>query len=512
MEAWSWLRDLLPRKRDTATSLGWSHRRVVAWHLRLDALTSAFTASPEEPEQRSRMTIAQLPPDILIRISEELFEDDCLHALCSCALVNHEFHSAASRLLYRSVTLAPAFTNTINLKRRSQELNPQFIAALLPKNSAFVLELTINGFLLSRPAPLNAFSQTLKDAIQQWINLCSFTLTPSTYPSDLVETIIPQISKCSHLRELTVGSLCGSDENAHLLVQILGLESLTIQDPKSAILQLLPEWLDRLKGTLISLGLQNNCGSVTPGVLRSLAVSLKQIQSLTLGLSYSLTNDDVFSFLNELSMLQDLQLDYYMQLRPPTTQVYLPNLRSFTIRHKKITDRTGTPYLSRWIRQVASQSPIEELVLLTERGYPSGATVNLDGVVQHLRSRHHTTLRVLNMNPSYVRKKTLRKLFSDCPHLEEVGVGIHASLLEELPKLLDSGSQLRTLTLNTPMLRHSRARLGREKVEEVMSGRPSPLHQIRLNRSRWKGAWATTPEGIVEFVVEERPNDNRSTW
>lgn len=119
----------------------------------------------------------------------------------------------------------------------------------------------------------------------------------------------------------------------------------------------------------------------------------------------------------------------FQQLRPPTTQVYLPNLRSFTIRHKKITDRTGTPYLSRWIRQVASQSPIEELVLLTERGYPSGATVNLDGVVQHLRSRHHTTLRVLNMNPSYVRKKTLRKLFSDCPHLEEVGVGIHASLL-----------------------------------------------------------------------------------
>ena len=116
------------------------------------------------------MAIAQLPPDILIRVCEELLEDNCLHALYSCALVNHEFHSAASRLLYRSVTLAPAFTNTINLKRRSQELvsiysttgtrnltdtwqNPQFTTACLPKNFAFVLELIISGerFVLVPP-------------------------------------------------------------------------------------------------------------------------------------------------------------------------------------------------------------------------------------------------------------------------------------------------------------------------------------------------------------------------
>ena len=57
---------------------------------------------------------------------------------------------------------------------------------------------------------------------------------------------------------------------------------------------------------------QNNCGSVTPGVLRSLAPPLINIRGFTLGLSYSLTNDDIFTFLNELTQLQDLQLYYYI--------------------------------------------------------------------------------------------------------------------------------------------------------------------------------------------------------
>lgn len=58
--------------------------------------------------------------------------------------------------------------------------------------------------------------------------------------------------------------------------------------------------------------LQNNCGSVTPGVLRSLVSPLGNLHSFVLGLSYSLANDDIFAALNQLPLLQELQLHYYM--------------------------------------------------------------------------------------------------------------------------------------------------------------------------------------------------------
>lgn len=58
--------------------------------------------------------------------------------------------------------------------------------------------------------------------------------------------------------------------------------------------------------------LQDNCGSVTPGVLRSCVPHLTQIQALALGLSYSLGNDDVFAFVQGLPNLKDLDLRYYL--------------------------------------------------------------------------------------------------------------------------------------------------------------------------------------------------------
>jgi hypothetical protein len=59
--------------------------------------------------------------------------------------------------------------------------------------------------------------------------------------------------------------------------------------------------------------IQDNCGSITPGVLRSFLPHVcGALRELTLGLSYSLTNDDVFSFVAQLPQLEWLQLRYYL--------------------------------------------------------------------------------------------------------------------------------------------------------------------------------------------------------
>ena len=59
--------------------------------------------------------------------------------------------------------------------------------------------------------------------------------------------------------------------------------------------------------------MQDNCGSITPGVLRSFVPHVGgALREFTLGLSYSLTDEDVFSFVSLLPHLEHLHLQYYL--------------------------------------------------------------------------------------------------------------------------------------------------------------------------------------------------------
>lgn len=58
--------------------------------------------------------------------------------------------------------------------------------------------------------------------------------------------------------------------------------------------------------------MKENCGSITPGVLKSILPPLKrEVQKISLGLSYSLTDEDVFTFLHQLPNLKGVELTYY---------------------------------------------------------------------------------------------------------------------------------------------------------------------------------------------------------
>lgn len=57
------------------------------------------------------------------------------------------------------------------------------------------------------------------------------------------------------LRTLRVGAACTAGVSAPVLSKITGLRSLAVVDPNRAILDLLPDWLSRLSGTLRKLHL-----------------------------------------------------------------------------------------------------------------------------------------------------------------------------------------------------------------------------------------------------------------
>ncbi|TFK52830.1 hypothetical protein OE88DRAFT_1307590 [Heliocybe sulcata] len=123
--------------------------------------------------------------------------------------------------------------------------------------------------------------------------------------------------------EDTVGQNTPQQErtNAELLMDIvpLVLDSLVIHNPKTVLLSNLPAWLGKLQasGTLRNVSLIENAGPVTPALLSSLVPAFRAIdlQKLELGISYSLTDTNIFTALNELPQLQELTLAYYLVCR-----------------------------------------------------------------------------------------------------------------------------------------------------------------------------------------------------
>ena len=117
----------------------------------------------------------------------------------------------------------------------------------------------VSGHLEERST--SSFPQVLSEALLEWTNLRSFVFTPHRYPEALINAALETLPKCSLLQDLTVNETCCTEETAPTLTKIIGLKKLTIEGPRRAILNLIPEWLERLSTTLTGLHLKvfNSC-------------------------------------------------------------------------------------------------------------------------------------------------------------------------------------------------------------------------------------------------------------
>ena len=112
----------------------------------------------------------------------------------------------------------------------------------------------VSGHLEERST--SSFPQVLSEALLEWTNLRSFVFTPHRFPEALINTTLETLPKCSLLQDLTVNETCCTEETAPTLTKIIGLKKLTIEGPRRAILNLIPEWLERLSTTLTGLHLK----------------------------------------------------------------------------------------------------------------------------------------------------------------------------------------------------------------------------------------------------------------
>ncbi len=113
----------------------------------------------------------------------------------------------------------------------------------------------LKGYLSARPPPLNKLPGQLKALVECWTNLRSVTFAPQQYHDDTFNSTLLLLLSLPRLQHLSVNPSCSGDGHVATLTQLRNLQSLTIQSPTRAVLQILPDWLRELKPTLRTLHL-----------------------------------------------------------------------------------------------------------------------------------------------------------------------------------------------------------------------------------------------------------------
>ncbi|KAF4588623.1 hypothetical protein EYR40_010176 [Pleurotus pulmonarius] len=322
---------------------------------------------------------------------------------------------------------------------------------MLPYNAIHVQRLEIHGDVPTRPPPFNQLQEKLPIAIHAYRNLRTAVFTPASHCPDTFTEALVQLQGLPCLEEVEVNASCADEQRALLLAGIPHLTKLTLRDPPRAILQLLPEWLGLLKGSLLYFHLKGNCGSITPGVLRSLIPYLQGIRSFSLGLSYSLADVDVFHFLDHLPSLTHVQLQYYLQFNAPKSVPPFPRLRSLSVKHSILDTRQDVDRFCVWIRRIISFSKLESLHLIDDTS-PSvcGASVSFDGLGEHISKRHGPTIKYLNLGSAFLGLPSLRHLCQCCPKLELLRIAVSLDTLSKFGTVSQGLTHLHTVEVYTP--------------------------------------------------------------
>lgn len=92
------------------------------------------------------------------------------------------------------------------------------------------------------------------------MNLRTAAFAPATYHVELFTAPLGVLLNSRALTVLTANAACADDAHAPQLVQLGGLRALTLVSPGRAVLELLPDWLARLAGTLEELHLKVRLG------------------------------------------------------------------------------------------------------------------------------------------------------------------------------------------------------------------------------------------------------------
>jgi hypothetical protein len=105
----------------------------------------------------------------------------------------------------------------------------------------------------------------------------------------------------------------------------------------------------------------------------------------------------------------------------------LSQLRKFTALYAGAQAKREILRLCKWMRNVVSSSPLEDLTVICDNGNNddannTGPNISFDSIVDHLSKKHAKTLRFLDLRSSYVGTTALKALLSTCLNVEVIYV------------------------------------------------------------------------------------------
>ncbi|KAF7345064.1 hypothetical protein MVEN_01669700 [Mycena venus] len=445
------------------------------------------------------------PNDLLCLILDLLTEDKA--ALSRCCLVNWEFNHAASRILYAQVVLhirpsaiafAPSSTHPPPRSRQERFCDALLASASLPHNAPHVKILRIKGYP-------DSLSEMLLPAVKTFRNLQAVEITPDTNGDELFTPILAELENRPSLADLHVNSACMDETNSEILVKIGGLHRLRLERPNRTILKLLSDWLQQLPA-LKELHLTRDCGSITPGVLRSLAPLLANVSAFSFGLSYSITDDDLFDFLSQLPCLERVQLRHYLQWKVSKPDNPMKRLRSLTVCHDSSDEDEFVDKLCAWVLRAISSSPIEQIRFCCDE-FPtdSQAPRGFDALIDHLSRSNSETLRVLDLNGWLISASSVSLLFGTCVGLEEFVTALDAEGFLKFKGILPTMKRLHTAVVQVCHDDDAPFSVSAEDAAQILQSSDS-LRRLAVNHWRIEGSWVSQEDG-VRFMVRHSSED-----
>ncbi|KAI5121489.1 hypothetical protein M0805_003944 [Coniferiporia weirii] len=326
-----------------------------------------------------------------------------------------------------------------------------------------------------------------------------------------LQTILQEMPPYTPLNDSELASGVTTTEEQPLCIipplELRHLQHLKLASPTPEVLVALPNILMSLNKPLASLYFEEDCGSVTPGILTSLLPAVRALRSFALGVAFSVKYDDLFPFLEELVHLRHLELFHYSQLRDTSISPSLRMLRTLKIVHDNTASRRDVTNMCVWMRRLVRSSPLESLEIGCDdpADYSGSPYIGYEGLLEHLICCHAGTLRCLKVEDLYAGTRMVKRLVQRCTKLEELELCVGLNCFNLLGSLLASAQNLSSVRLsvvNTKVV----AVPDRGLLQEGSTG----LRRIIVNKCGFEGRWISEwnvgqPPQAVFRVVEVRP-------
>ncbi|KAI9509537.1 hypothetical protein F5148DRAFT_996446 [Russula earlei] len=442
-----------------------------------------------------------LPIEILPLIVDHVLGHGNLASLC---LVSRAFHEFTVSRLYRRVAIFP-------WNRFSKSRVTQLFRTLseCPNLSRLVHQLVIRdfpkiqGFDSVGTQAADWYTKGLENCVQ--LQVCAWTRYGS-----LTSDILKSLGKCHKLTDITINGEHSWNYEPVDLLQLFRLSKISLIMPSTPVLDILPRWLQAIRGPLTSLTLVcKACLYSMHALLESISPYLSHIQRLHLAGCPRVTHEGIWSTIrNNIENMKDLSLEY---LSPA-----LASLQWFSLQDMLMLGRTCmnvgglTSLLSftlathpkslvhSWMNGtelLLKASPLEIFQIYVPDSAVEGAAADMFCV--RIVEQHRDRLSMFSFHPQRIGLGVIEDVCISCLRLEELFVVIYDAEMVLLIPALAQAKRLRTVHLrfvDRPLVN------GLTYAWDVVHQCGTTISLVGIGAEVWRvEKRATTVEGVVRL-------------